>query len=322
MEYQHLPVALDRVIEILAPVFEKDNNEKLMIDATLGLGGHTYALLERFPNLKIIGFDRDEVAQSIAKEKLAKFTGRAILVNDRFDSIDKNLDQLLSQGVIEDNKIDAALFDLGVSSMQLDDAERGFSYIHAGPLDMRMNPKDHISAFEVVNNYSKNELVRILRNYGDEKFAPRIADFILEARAVKPIQSTIELAEIVKEAIPAPARRQGGNPAKRTFQAIRIEVNQELESIKSAIPQSLAALKVSGRVVVLAYQSLEDKLVKVIFQEYSKNTDLLALPIALPGSAPKYKVLKAGSELASETEIKNNPRAASLRLRAIERLVA
>jgi len=316
---QHIPVALDRCIALLAPSIERAISEKgsaVVIDATLGLAGHTSELLARYESLTVIGFDRDLEAIAIAKERLAKFGDRAVVVHAIYDQISTVLEDL---GY---NYVDGILFDLGVSSMQLDEADRGFAYSQDAPLDMRMDQSQGLSAFEILMTYDRNALVRILRAYGDEKFAPRIVDRIIEARSAGTLNSTKVLADIVKESIPAPARRTGGNPAKRTFQALRIEVNKELEVLSRAIPAALEAITISGRVVVMSYQSLEDKIVKAEFARVCKSGTPLGLPIDLPNSAAKYRLVITGSEAASDSEIESNPRAQSMRLRAVERLAA
>jgi 16S rRNA (cytosine1402-N4)-methyltransferase len=316
---QHIPVALDRCIALLAPAIEKSisqNNSAVIIDATLGLAGHTRALLGRYPELKVIGLDRDLAAIAIAQERVKEFGSRAIIVHAVYDTLEVVLENLQIEAV------DGILFDLGVSSMQLDEAERGFAYSHDAPLDMRMDQSQGLSAFDVLMTYDRNALIRILRNYGDEKFAPRIVDRIIEARSAGTLNSTKTLAEIVKESIPAPARRTGGNPAKRTFQALRIEVNQELAVLERAIPAALRAIKLGGRVVVMSYQSLEDKIVKSEFADVCKSGTPLGLPMDLPNSAAKYRLIFSGSESASAGEIESNPRAQSMRLRAVERLAA
>ena len=316
---QHIPVALDRCIALLAPSIERAISEKgsaVVIDATLGLAGHTSELLARYEALTVIGFDRDLAAIAIAKERLAKFGARAIVVHAIYDQISTVLEDL------DYDSVDGILFDLGVSSMQLDEAARGFAYSQDAPLDMRMDQSQGLSAFEILMTYDRNALIRILRAYGDEKFAPRIVDRIIEARSAGTLNSTKVLADIVKESIPAPARRTGGNPAKRTFQALRIEVNKELEVLSRAIPAALEAITISGRVVVMSYQSLEDKIVKAEFARVCKSGTPLGLPIDLPNSAAKYRLVITGSEAASDSEIESNPRAQSMRLRAVERLAA
>ena len=310
---KHVPVALDRCIELLAPAIENSTNP-VIVDATLGLGGHSFELLSRFPNLKIIAIDRDQSAIAHAKERLAKFDGRITFNHAVFSEFA----QVLSNNGV--SEIDGALFDFGVSSMQLDESDRGFSYSKSAPLDMRMDQSQGITAQQIIDTYEKPQLVRILREYGEEKFAPKIAENLIKNRGQ--ITNTEALAELVKASIPAPARRTGGNPAKRTFQALRIEVNGELKALEIAIPAAIEALRVGGRIVALSYQSLEDKIVKQIFSELTKSKTPLGLPIELPNSKAKFKLLTKGSEVASESEIEINSRAQSLRLRAIERVAA
>ncbi|MTA46249.1 MAG: 16S rRNA (cytosine(1402)-N(4))-methyltransferase RsmH, partial [Actinobacteria bacterium] len=219
-------------------------------------------------------------------------------------------------------KVDGILFDLGVSSLQLDEAERGFSYSHLAPLDMRMDQSDPLSAAVVLNTYTKGELVRVLRNYGEEKFASRIADNIIKARASGLLNNTKDLAELVKSSIPAATRRTGGNPAKRTFQALRIEVNNELKVLETAIPAALDRLSVGGRMVVMSFQSLEDRIVKRFFADASESKSPRGLPVEMAEFAAKYNLVFRGSESASDEEIESNPRAQSVKLRAIERIAA
>ncbi len=312
---QHIPVALDRCIALLTPAITRSESP-IVIDATLGLGGHSKALLTQFPQLRIIGFDRDLSAIAIAQQNLKSDIDRITIVHAIYNEIESVLEDL---GIA---KVDGVLFDLGVSSMQLDVAERGFAYSQEAPLDMRMDQSKGISAFEVLHSYQRNDLIRILRVYGEEKFAKNIAENILKARDANALNTTKDLAELVKDSIPAPARRTGGNPAKRTFQALRIEVNQELEVLESAIPQALRALTVGGRIVVMAYQSLEDKIVKSAFTAITTSGTPRGLPVDLPNSAAKFGFVIRGSESATEAEIAANPRAQSMRLRAIERLAA
>jgi len=247
---------------------------------------------------------------------VAPFGDRLTIIHAVYDQIESTLETL------EISEIDGALFDLGVSSMQLDEAERGFAYSHDAPLDMRMDQSQGLTARDVLYTYDRNSLIRILRAYGDEKFAPRIVDNIIAAREKESLSSTKQLAELIKESIPAPARRTGGNPAKRTFQALRIEVNQELEVLERAIPAAMSALALHGRIVVMAYQSLEDKIVKRFFTEACASTTPRNLPIELPNSAAKFSFVISGSESATESEIAENPRAQSMRLRAIEKVAA
>jgi 16S rRNA (cytosine1402-N4)-methyltransferase len=319
MSRQHIPVALERCIELLTPAIEyslKHHPSTYVIDATLGLGGHTRALLAKFPTLIVIGIDRDEQAIALARENVLPFANRLLISHTTYDQLGAVLHE---HGVA---KVAGILFDLGVSSMQLDDAQRGFAYSQDAPLDMRMDRSSNLTAYDVLQTYDHPALVRILRRYGEEKFAPRIADFIIAARDDGKLNTTKDLAELVKNAIPAAARRTGGNPAKRTFQALRIEVNQELVILERAIPAALAALEIHGRLVVMAYQSLEDKIVKTELTEVTESKTPRGLPFDLPGSAPKYALVMRGSEAASDAEILNNSRAQSMRLRAVERLAA
>lgn len=316
---QHIPVALERCIELLTPAIEfslKTHPKTYLIDATLGLGGHTRALLAKFPTLIVIGIDRDESAIAIARETVAPFGDRLIIAHTTYDQINS----ILQEHDIE--KVAGILFDLGVSSMQLDDGERGFAYSYDASLDMRMDQSSGLTAYQVLHTYDRNSLIRILRAYGEEKFAPRIVDNIIEARTAGRLNSTKDLAELVKNSIPAPARRTGGNPAKRTFQALRIEVNQELSILERAIPAALEALEVHGRLVVMAYQSLEDKIVKAALTAITESKTPRGLPVELPDSAAKYALVMRGSIAADDDEIELNPRAQSMRLRAIERLAA
>ncbi len=311
----HTPVALDRCIALLSPAIESNANP-IIIDATLGMGGHSKALLLKYPNLKIIALDRDLSAIKVATDNLSDVIDRIEIVHAVYDELSAVLANL---GI---EKVDGILFDLGVSSMQLDQADRGFAYSQEAPLDMRMDQSSGLSALDILNTYSYGDLVRVIRNFGEEKFATKIADNIIKARAAGTLSTTKDLAEIVKNSIPAPARRTGGNPAKRTFQALRIEVNQELSVLERAMPQAIEAIRVGGRLVVMAYQSLEDKIVKKAFAEVTESHSPLGLPFDLPNSAASYKLIISGSEGASEEEIAINARAQSMRLRALERVAA
>lgn len=312
---EHISVMRDTCIDLLTPAINKSGTP-VVVDATLGLGGHSEALLESNPNLVLIGIDRDLDAIVKAKNRLAKFESRAKLNHAIFDEITEVVN---SFGY---SKVDGILFDLGVSSMQLDQSDRGFSYSQDAPLDMRMDRSTGITASEIVNTYSPGELVRILRTYGEEKFATRIVENIVKERAKAPLNSTAQLATLVKESIPAATRRTGGNPAKRTFQALRIETNDELGAVNRAIPQALELLKVGGRLVVMSFQSLEDRIVKEIFTQATTSLTPRDLPIDLPELAAKFALVVRGSVLPSEAEIAANSRAQSVRLRAIERLAA
>ena len=305
----------DTCIDLLTPAINKSETP-VVVDATLGLGGHSEALLESNPNLVLIGIDRDLDAIVKAKNRLAKFENRTKLNHAIFDEI---TDVVNSFGF---KQVDGILFDLGVSSMQLDQSDRGFSYSQDAPLDMRMDRSSGITASEIINTYAPGELVRILRTYGEEKFATRIVENIVKERAKAPLNSTAQLATLVKESIPAATRRTGGNPAKRTFQALRIETNDELGAVNRAIPQALELLKVGGRLVVMSFQSLEDRIVKEIFAQATTSGTPRDLPVDLPEFAAKFALVVRGSVLPSEAEIAANSRAQSVRLRAIERLAA
>ena len=305
----------DTCVDLLTPAINKSETP-VVVDATLGLGGHSEALLESNPNLVLIGIDRDLDAIVKAKNRLAKYENRVKLNHAIFDEI---TDVVKSFGF---RQVDGILFDLGVSSMQLDQSDRGFSYSQDAPLDMRMDRSTGITASEIINTYAPGELVRILRTYGEEKFATRIVENIVKERAKAPLNSTAQLATLVKESIPAATRRTGGNPAKRTFQALRIETNDELGAVNRAIPQALELLKVGGRLVVMSFQSLEDRIVKEIFAQATTSGTPRDLPIDLPEFAAKFALVVRGSVLPSEAEIAANSRAQSVRLRAIERLAA
>ena len=310
----HISVALDRCIDLLTPAIE-NSASPVLVDATLGLGGHSFELLSKFPNLTLIGIDRDKDAIAKASARLSQFGNRVHIVHSVFN----RFDEVVKSFGFE--QIDAALFDLGVSSMQLDVAERGFSYSQDAPLDMRMDQSEGITAAEIVNSWSHGELTKIFRVYGEERFASRIADFIVRERESAPITSTSQLADLIKRAIPAAARRTGGNPAKRTFQALRIAVNNELEVIESAIPQALNLLKIGGRLVVLSFQSLEDRIVKEAFTQVTQSTSPRDLPIELPGHQAKFKLIAKG-ERATAEEIASNSRAQSVIIRAVEKVAA
>ena len=305
----------DTCVDLLTPAINKSDTP-VVVDATLGLGGHSEALLESNPNLVLIGIDRDLDAIVKAKNRLAKFENRVKLNHAIFDEISEVVNSFGFE------KVDGILFDLGVSSMQLDQSDRGFSYSQDAPLDMRMDRSTGITASEIINTYAPGELVRILRTYGEEKFATRIVENIVKERAKAPLNSTAQLADLVKESIPAATRRTGGNPAKRTFQALRIETNDELGAVNRAIPQALELLKVGGRLVVMSFQSLEDRIVKEIFAQATTSGTPRDLPVDLPELAAKFALVVRGSVLPSEAEIAANSRAQSVRLRAIERLAA
>ena len=302
----HTPVLLDRCVELLAPALQADG--AVLVDATLGMGGHSEALLTRFPHIRLVGLDRDTDALRIAGERLARFRDRVTLVHTVYDEIG-----LHAQGAA------GILFDLGVSSLQLDEAERGFAYSKDAPLDMRMDQTKGITAAEVIASYNEGNLRRIFERYGEEKLAGRYARFIIEARQKQPITRSGELVEILIAATPAAAQR-AGHPAKRVFQALRIEVNTELNVLADAIPSAMDALGVGGRIVVMSYQSLEDRLVKQAFAAASASTAPAGLPVELPEHAPRFRILTKGAELADDEERARNPRAIPVRLRAAEKV--
>ena len=312
---QHVSVMRDECIELLSPAISSHANP-VVIDATLGLGGHTEALLNKFPQLVVIGIDRDTQAIEIATERLSRFGERFISHHSIFDRIS---DVAKEHGY---SHVQGILFDLGVSSLQLDQSDRGFSYAHDASLDMRMDKSQGKSAADIVNTYAPGDLVRILRTYGEEKFATRIVESIVKEREQAPLNSTSQLATLVKNAIPAATRRTGGNPAKRTFQALRIETNDELGAITRAIPQALDLLDVRARLVVMSFQSLEDRIVKNFFQEATTSGTPQGLPVEIAELAAKFALVFNGSQSPSDEEVEENSRAASVRLRAIERVAA
>jgi 16S rRNA (cytosine1402-N4)-methyltransferase len=311
----HKSVMLDRCLTLLSPAFA-NKESSIYLDATLGLGGHAESLLIKFPNLTLVGLDRDKDAIALASARLAQYKERIHIFHATYDKLSDVLDQL------KISEVDGILFDLGLSSLQIDDSARGFSYSNPAELDMRMDQSSGKNAADILANYSKEELEQVIREFGEERFARRIATNIVKERSKGRISSTTQLAEIVKESIPAPARRVGGNPAKRTFQALRIEVNQELSILERAIPQALSRLRVGGRMVVMSFHSLEDRIVKRAFSEVCKSKSPINLPIELESHKAKFALLFNGSEKATAEEISENSRAQSVRLRAIERVAA
>ncbi|WP_455112589.1 16S rRNA (cytosine(1402)-N(4))-methyltransferase RsmH [Rothia mucilaginosa] len=314
---RHVPVMLDRCINLLAPGIERAVEERgtaYVIDGTLGMGGHSEALLERFENLVLIGIDRDLQAHAIAGERLARFGERFVPVHAVYDEIDRAMETAGVQG------IDGILMDLGVSSMQLDERTRGFAYSYDAPLDMRMNSEDELTARIVVNEYSEDQLRRIIRNWGEEKFASRIARAICTARANAPLETTGELVRIIQKAVPVAAQRTGGHPAKRTFQALRIEVNHELEALERAVPAALEALNLGGRFVAMSYHSLEDKIVKRALTAEATSKAPKGFPVELEEHKPTVKFITRGAEPPTDEEIEQNSRAASAKLRAAEKI--
>ena len=308
----HRPVLLERVLTLLAPAL--DRNGAVLVDATLGRAGHAQALLDAHPGLVLIGLDTDAAAVEESRRLLARYGDRVTVIRAVYDQVAAVLSE---QG---HSTADGFLFDLGVSSPQLDEPERGFAYSYDAPLDMRMDQSQSLTAAEVLNTYPATRLRRVLRDYGEEKFARQIADAVVRERSRAPLTSTAQLTEIIRASIPAPARRSGGHPAKRTFQALRIEVNDELDTLERALPAAVDALALGGRIVVLAYHSLEDRLVKRTLAARAVDTTPRGLPVTLAAAGPQLQLLTRGAERPSAAEVAANPRAASARLRAAMRI--
>jgi len=309
---RHVPVLLDRVVALLAPALQEPG--AVLVDATLGLGGHTEAVLTEYPQAHVVGIDRDPQALDRSRRRLEPFGDRVTLVHAVYDEIPAVLRDL---GLPH---VHGVLFDLGVSSMQLDLRERGFAYAEDAPLDMRMDETAGRTAAEVLNTYPVEELARVLREYGEERFARRIAERIVREREREPFSTSARLVDLVRDAIPAATRRTGGNPAKRTFQALRIEVNDELAVLRRALPAALDAVTVGGRVVVMSYHSLEDRLTKQILARNSTTDVPPDLPVVPESHQPLLRLVTRGAEKASDDEVAENPRARSVRLRAAERV--
>ena len=308
----HRPVMLQRCLELLRPGLIGAN--PVVIDATLGLGGHTEALLEEHETLRVIGIDRDPAAIALASERLAAFGERFTPVLGVYDEIEEILEEL---GI---SKVNGILMDLGVSSMQLDQAERGFSYGQDAFLDMRMDQSRGETAADLIATLSEEELVRIFRRYGEERFSAQIARKIVAERKLSPITTSAVLNKIVASVVPVAPGKTKGHPAKRIYQALRIAVNDELGVLESAMPQAIASLAVDGRLVVMSYHSLEDGIVKEAMQAAATSSTPIDMPIELPGTAPILKIITKGVERATELELEQNPRAASARLRAGQKL--
>lgn len=308
----HEPVLLQRCIDVLGPVLEKPG--AILVDCTLGLGGHSEAFLTQFPGLILIGIDRDPNALELAGQRLAQFKDRIHLVHAVYDEIADVVHELGFKSV------DAILLDLGVSSMQLDEADRGFAYSYEAPLDMRMNPEDGQNAADVVNNYAEAELARIFKEFGEERYAKAVAREIVLARKSAPFVKSTDLAKLISQVIPFIPGKSSGHPAKRVFQALRIEVNGELEVLTDTMPAALSTLSVGGRILVLSYHSLEDRIVKQALAAAANSSAPIELPFELPEHAPTVRLLVKGAEQATEREIQLNPRAASVRMRAAEKI--
>lgn len=310
---RHTPVLLDRCVELLLSGRDPEQ-PAVIVDGTLGMGGHSAALLEASPQVRVIGIDRDTNAISLASERLAEYGDRFTSVHAVYDELDDILTELSYDSV------DGILLDLGVSSLQIDESDRGFSYAQDAPLDMRMDPSQELTAHEVVNTYSEGDLTRILRQYGEERFAQRIARRIIAHRSSHLIETSTGLVDIIRSAIPAASRKTGGNPAKRTFQALRIEVNGELEALQGTLPQATDALAVGGVLVVMSYHSLEDRMVKHHLRDCVTDRTPAGVPITQDAIQPEFELLTRGAELALPAEQLANPRSTSVRLRAIRRL--
>jgi 16S rRNA (cytosine1402-N4)-methyltransferase len=309
---RHVPVLLERCVALLAPAMTSPGS--VLVDATVGMGGHSEAMLATFPELRLVALDRDPQALDLSRVRLAPYADRTTLVHAVYDELPSVLARL---GL---RRVQGVLFDLGVSSLQLDEPDRGFSYSQDAPLDMRMDPTVELTAAEVVNTYPVAELARILRVYGEERFARRIADRVVRERQRQPFSTSARLVELVRDAIPAATRRTGGNPAKRTFQALRIEVNGELAALERALPAAVDAIAVGGRVVVMSYQSLEDRIAKRVLTAGATSPAPPGLPVVPEELQPRLRLLTRGAETATAEEIAANPRAASVRLRAAERV--
>ena len=287
----------------------------IYLDGTLGGAGHSYEIASRLTTGRLIGLDRDEVALAAARERLKPFSDRVTLVHSNFQALSAVLDDL---GIA---KVDGMLFDLGVSSPQLDDKERGFSYMADAPLDMRMDRSEGLTAYDVVNTYDQESLKRILYTYGEERYAPKIAAAIVKRRAEKPIETTLELAELIRAAMPPQALREKQHPAKRSFQAIRIAVNDELTAVERMLASAIDRLNPSGRLAVITFHSLEDRLVKSAMQEAAKGCICpKEFPVCVCGRTPKVKILTRHPIVADEAELAENPRARSAKLRVAERI--
>lgn len=311
MEFSHVPVLLEECIDGL-----NINPDGIYVDGTLGGAGHSSEICKRLsPNGMLIGIDRDEEALRVSSKRLERFDCKKAFVHGNYSDIKNILREL------DIEEIDGALLDLGVSSYQLDNPERGFSYMNDAALDMRMDRSEGMTAYDIVNEYSKDELYRIIKSYGEERWASRIADFIVKARREKPIETTFELVEIIKAAVPASARRNGPHPAKRTFQAIRIEVNDELGGVKRAVDDFIDVLAPKGRLAIISFHSLEDRIVKDAYSE-RENPCVCPpeIPICVCGKKPEIKKINKKPIVPSESQEDENPRARSAKLRVCEKL--
>ena len=322
----HVPVMCDRMVELVGVGVTSDNapSVPVIIDGTLGAGGHSEAFLSSFSDAIVIGLDRDPHALEEATERLAPFGDRFVPYRTRFDGITEAIEDLIAldriPAEVRETGLSALFFDLGVSSMQLDQAERGFAYRVDAPLDMRMDPRLSLTAAEILNTYSHGDLARILKTYGDERFAGKIASAVLREREKEPFTTSARLVELLYATIPAATRRTGGHPAKRTFQALRIEVNAELEAVENVLPLAASWTHVGGVNVYMSYQSLEDKIVKNAFSDLTTSQTPAGLPMELPGTEPEFEMITRRAEKATEKEIEENSRAAPVRVRAARRV--
>lgn len=309
----HVPVLAERVLDLLAPALDAPGS--VYVDGTLGLGGHARMVLQRCPEARLIGIDRDPHALAIAAQRLQDLGERVTLVQAVYDELPEVLADAGSP------RVQAILLDLGLSSLQIDHVERGFAYSKDSPLDMRMSPEDPVSAADIVNTYSRSDLTRVLRVYGEERFADRIAGRIVAERDREPFTTSARLVDTIAAAIPAAARATGGHPAKRSFQALRIAVNSELDALSGVMPAAISALDMGGRIAVLAYHSLEDRIVKDALRTAATDRAPRNLPIIPDGYGPELRLLTRGAERPTDSETAQNPRAASARLRAAERIM-
>lgn len=308
----HVPVMLDRCVELLAPVLNRPG--AVVLDATVGLGGHAETLLKACPHVTVVGIDRDAAALAVARDRLASYGERFLPHWSTFDDIEGALERA---GVA---KADGILFDLGVSSLQIDEADRGFSYAKDAPLDMRMNQEDLTTAADILRDETEEEIARILKEYGEERYSKRIARAIVRRRDAAPLLRSGDLVDVVRASIPAAARTEGGHPSKRSFQALRIAVNGEIDLLGRALPRAVESMDIGARIVVLSYHSLEDRLVKHTLVEGAGVSAPHGMPVIREEDQPYLRILTRGAEKASEAEIRMNPRSTSVRLRAAERL--
>lgn len=326
-EFGHVPVMRDRMVELVGLGLDGTGAASpVIVDGTLGAGGHTEVFLDTFPDAVVVGLDRDPHALNQAEDRLSRFGRRFLAYRTRFDGLAEALDDLSGKGLLPDEfpqtGVSAYLFDLGVSSMQLDQAERGFAYSQDAPLDMRMDPDSPLTAATVLNTYSHGALAHVLSTYGDERFAGKIASAVLREREKEPFTTSGRLVDLLYRTIPAATRRTGGHPAKRTFQALRVEVNAELDSLAQAIPAATGRLGVGGVAVFMSYQSLEDRIVKKALADLTANRTPPGLPVDLPDTAASFDLVTRGAEKAPAEEIERNPRSAPVRVRAVRRISA